>query len=215
MFSAITSMIMHLRGANVNVRVMTTTAIAAVTKMMKKMKRCLSPSHKSKANATVVANLATKALNVVTKTNQNQNGGSTKRNNTFSLNRRPLQPHQHNPIRHQTALFLHPLPLPRQVPRNNLAPGWAHVQLLERYPTTNMQEWILLDSQSSTSIFCNPTYVTNIRDIPDNAPSLKVQTNGGTFEVQKQATVDNFRNSMVRSQFDHKHLQPCGNGRQI
>ena len=59
----------------------------------------------------------------------------------------------------------------------------AHVQLLEKYPTADMQEWILLDSQSSTSIFCNPAFVSDIRSIPKHQPSLHVQTNGGTFQV--------------------------------
>ena len=34
----------------------------------------------------------------------------------------------------------------------------AHVQLLERYSSANMQEWILLDSQSSRSIFATQNW---------------------------------------------------------
>ena len=68
----------------------------------------------------------------------------------------------------------------------------AHIQLLEQQNTSNMQEWILLDSQSSTSIFCNPKYVKDIVDIGNNEPSLEVQTNGGTFKVRQKATVEHF-----------------------
>ena len=55
-----------------------------------------------------------------------------------------------------------------------------------------MRNWILLDSQSSTSIFCNPKYVKDIKRIPSEQPSLTVETNGGRFLVDKQAKVEEF-----------------------
>jgi hypothetical protein len=49
--------------------------------------------------------------------------------------------------------------------------------------------WILLDSQSTVSIFKNPLYVSNLRN---SVRSLKVHTNGGTQISTKIGTVRNF-----------------------
>ena len=57
---------------------------------------------------------------------------------------------------------------------------------------TNLQQLndtILLDNGSTTSVFCNPRMVTNIREV-DNPITL--QTNGGIMEVGKKALVPGF-----------------------
>jgi len=49
-----------------------------------------------------------------------------------------------------------------------------------------MRTWILLDSQSSTTIFCNPDMVSNIRDTDE---TLSLTTNAGVLTTTKKADV--------------------------
>ena len=52
-----------------------------------------------------------------------------------------------------------------------------------------MKNWILLDSQSSFDLFCNPQMVTDIK-VSINSPHLA--TNGGILVVHKKAMVPNY-----------------------
>ena len=57
-----------------------------------------------------------------------------------------------------------------------------------------MKKWILLDNESSVSIFCNEDFVYNVRNIEENQSPLIVETNGGIFEVNQKANVFIFPN---------------------
>jgi hypothetical protein len=63
--------------------------------------------------------------------------------------------------------------------------GWAglHCSFAQ---TVNMKELILLDSDSTDTVFCNPKYVTNIRDL--NNP-LSISTNGGELKWYKKCDI--------------------------
>ena len=64
--------------------------------------------------------------------------------------------------------------------------GWsgAHVEL-QFYQASEMRDWILLDNQSSVTIFCNPDMVKNIR--PSDSGVMKLTTNGGSIVTSKKA----------------------------
>jgi hypothetical protein len=66
--------------------------------------------------------------------------------------------------------------------------GWsgAHVQF---YQASKMRQWILLDNQSTVSLFCNPNLVENIRETDEE---LELSTNGGDLHTKKRATVPGF-----------------------
>ena len=63
--------------------------------------------------------------------------------------------------------------------------GWAgvHMSFMQH---TNMKDMILLDSDSTDTIFCNPEYVTNIHDTKEE---LKLGTNGGVMVSQQKCDV--------------------------
>jgi hypothetical protein len=53
----------------------------------------------------------------------------------------------------------------------------------------DLQQWILLDNQSTVNIFCNPNLVTNIRDTPR---SLVLKCNAGTVRVNQIADLPGY-----------------------
>jgi hypothetical protein len=63
--------------------------------------------------------------------------------------------------------------------------GWAGVYCsFAQY--TNLQDLILLDSDSTDTIFCNPKYVTNITDTEEQ---LEVMTNGGLLMSKQKCEI--------------------------
>ena len=63
--------------------------------------------------------------------------------------------------------------------------GWSgmHVSFAQ---TANLKDLILLDSDSTDTVFCNSKYMTNIRD--SNTP-LDILTNGGPITTKQKCTV--------------------------
>ena len=68
----------------------------------------------------------------------------------------------------------------------NESEGWAgmHHQL---YQQENMKEWILLDNESTVTIFCNPDMVEDIQDMKNE--SLDLMTNAGILRTTQKATI--------------------------
>ena len=89
------------------------------------------------------------------------------------------------------------VPAPVQGGTNNVpAPGtsmsttgWAgaHIRLLFHQQHDNMRWWILLDNQSSVSLFCNPELLANIRD--SDTGDMFLSTNSGLLVTKKKADV--------------------------
>jgi hypothetical protein len=64
--------------------------------------------------------------------------------------------------------------------------GWtgAHMKL-QFYQASEMRDWILLDNQSSVTVFCNPKMVENIRMSTNG--SMHLATNGGSMVTNMKA----------------------------
>ena len=72
---------------------------------------------------------------------------------------------------------------------NEPAIGWAglHCSFAQ---TVNMKELILLDSDSTDTVFCNPKYVSNIRDSED---PLSISTNGGVMKSHQKCDIPHIK----------------------
>jgi hypothetical protein len=65
--------------------------------------------------------------------------------------------------------------------------GWCGAHVAMQFFQADELKWcILLDNESTTSIFCNEKYVTNIRDANQ---TLELRTNGGILESSKYCDV--------------------------
>jgi hypothetical protein len=67
--------------------------------------------------------------------------------------------------------------------------GWAeaHINMLFQQHHEDMRWWILLDNQSSVSLFCNPNLVSNIRT--SDTGDMLLSTNGGLLVTKNKADV--------------------------
>ena len=65
--------------------------------------------------------------------------------------------------------------------------GWAgaHIELQFHQQAEDMRDWILLDNQSSVTIFCNRDLVHNVRE--SKTGNLHLYTNGGLLETKHKA----------------------------
>jgi hypothetical protein len=65
--------------------------------------------------------------------------------------------------------------------------GWAgaHIQLQFHQQAFQMRDWILLDNQSSVTVFCNKDMVNNVRESVDG--NMQLATNGGTLVTTQKA----------------------------
>jgi hypothetical protein len=61
----------------------------------------------------------------------------------------------------------------------------AHVKIQFHQQAVEMRNWILLDNQSSVTVFCNNDMVRNIRDSKEG--NMYLETNGGTLVTTKKA----------------------------
>jgi hypothetical protein len=68
--------------------------------------------------------------------------------------------------------------------------GWAglHCSFAQSY---NMKNLILLDSDSTDTVFCNPDYVSNIRESDD---PLSISTNGGVMKSHQKCDIPHIKN---------------------
>jgi pullulanase/glycogen debranching enzyme len=64
---------------------------------------------------------------------------------------------------------------------NNVDWSGTHVQF---YQAEEMRDWILLDNESTASIFCNKNY---LQDIQENSEELVLSTNGGGLKTKLTA----------------------------
>jgi hypothetical protein len=76
-------------------------------------------------------------------------------------------------------------------PISNKNEGWSgvHHQLYQQQD--RMNEWILLDNESTITIFCNPNMVRNIRET--NKEYLDLVTNAGVLRTTQKATIPGWR----------------------
>ena len=69
--------------------------------------------------------------------------------------------------------------------------GWAGAHIdFQLYQASTMRDWILLDNQSSVTVFCNPNLVTNIRASENGY--MHLATNGGSMVTKMKADLPPF-----------------------
>jgi hypothetical protein len=76
---------------------------------------------------------------------------------------------------------------PAPLSTSNMPPfGWMAMNIQLQLMTSEMKNWVLLDTGSTVHVFCNNALVKNVRDAQQE---LNVTTNAGTFKCKQLATL--------------------------